>query len=81
MGQDHLGLISLLAFSAEKEPATRKLLFWVSLTNLLFVRVGMTHSHLPFRQWCHQEVKSLPELEQPEWSKGGTGARAPGARS
>lgn len=70
--------VHLLEISAEKEPATRNLLFWVSLTGRLLSEVGMIHSHLPFRQQSHQEVKSLPEVEQVEWSEaGGIGAPAP----
>ena len=56
--------IQLLGLSAEREPALRKLLFWVSLTGRLLGGVGMSHSHSPFRQQSHQEVKSLPEVEQ-----------------
>lgn len=62
-GQGHMGL------SAEKEPAKRRLLFRVSLTSLLFGRAGLIHSHLPFRQPSHPEVKSLPEIQQAEWGE------------
>ena len=70
--------VHLLGISAEKEPVTRKFLFWVSLTGRLLNGVGMIHSHLPFRQQSHQEVKPLPEVEQVEWSEAeGIGAPAP----
>lgn len=53
----------------------------MSLGSLLWGRVGMIHSHLPSRQWSHQEVKSLPDIKQALAGQLGIGARAPCAQS